>query len=156
MSQSEITHLLDQLHRTFEGDAWHGDSVMKVLEGVTAEQAAQRPLANAHSIWELVLHMATWKNVARWRIEHNDHVPTAEENFPPVADVSDAAWRRALERLADAHLKLYDAVSRMTDEQLDEEFPPNGQLSHYVRLHGVIQHDLYHAGQIAILKKGLT
>lgn len=154
MTSSEIPRILDQLHRTFEGAAWHGDSVMKVLEGVTAEQAAQRPLENAHSIWELVLHMTTWKNVARWRIEHHDHVPTEEENFPAVTDTSDDAWRLALERLVDAHLKLYDAVLRMTEEQLDEEFPPNGQLSHYVRLHGVIQHDLYHAGQIALLKKG--
>jgi hypothetical protein len=100
--------------------------------------------------------MATWKDVARWRIERNDHVPTPEENFPPVTDTGDAAWRQAVERLVDSHRKLYDAVAQMPEERLNEEFPPNGMLSHYVRLHGVIQHDLYHAGQIAILKKGLT
>ena len=153
---SEVSRILDLLQRTFEGESWHGDPVMKVLAGVTAAQAAQKPLPSAHSIWELVLHMATWKDVARLRLEHNDHVPTDQENFPPVTETSPEAWQRAVERLVNAHRLLYAAVERMPEAKLNEEFPPNGKLSHYVRLHGVIHHDLYHAGQIALLKKGIA
>jgi len=152
---SEVVRIADQLKRAFEGPAWHGPAVMEVLKDVTAAQAAARPIENAHSIWELVLHMAVWKDVARWRIEHNEHVPTDDENFPPVTDTSEAAWQRAVRTLTEANTKLRDAVAAMSDEHLAEEFPAGGELSHYVRLHGVIHHDLYHAGQIALLKKAL-
>lgn len=151
---SEIPRLLDLMHRTFEGQPWHGDAVMAVLDGVTAEQATQRPLPHRHSIWELVLHMAVWKDVARWRIELDERQPTGDENFPAITDTSEEAWERAQQRLAQAHRALYNAVARMPEERLAEEIPAGGGLSHYVRLHGVIHHDVYHAGQIAMLKQG--
>ncbi len=150
---SEIPRLLDLFHRTFEGDAWHGDPVTKILQNITAPQAARLVLPNIHTIWELVLHMAVWKDVARWRIKHNDRQPTPDENFPAVTDPSPAAWEQAKERLAQAHRALCNSVAKMSEEQLFEEFPAGGGLSHYVRLHGVIQHDCYHSAQIAILKK---
>jgi uncharacterized damage-inducible protein DinB len=148
-----VETLVDQLHRTFEGEAWHGDPVLTILRDVGAELAAARPLANAHSIWELVLHMAVWKDVARWRIEHSERVPTDAENFPPVTDTSEAAWQQAVARLIQAHRALVAAVTALREPQLTEEIPAGGGLSHAARLLGVIEHDVYHAGQIALLKK---
>lgn len=151
---TEVERIEDQMKRAFEGNAWHGPAVLEVLEGVGAEQAARRPIAAAHSIWELVLHMNTWKDVAERRLGGDpvQEVPP-ELDFPPVQRTDAAAWRAAQDGLAATHQRLTQALRRLRDAQLDEPSPGYG-LSRYVLLHGVIQHDLYHAGQIAILKKG--
>ncbi|MBU0507709.1 DinB family protein [bacterium] len=150
---TEGMRITDLMDRAFHGTAWHGPAVMELLKDMSAATALARPLTNVHTIWELVLHMATWKDVARWRLEGNEKVPGDEENFPPVTDTSENAWHAARERLNTAHNKLKEAVTAAADAKLEEEIPAGGGLTHFVRLHGVIHHDLYHAGQIAILKK---
>lgn len=150
---SEVARITDLMDRTFHGPAWHGPAVMEVLKDVSAQQAAARPQDNAHSIWELTLHLAAWKDVARWRIEKCEKTPTDEENFPSLTNTGEQAWKAAIAKLTAAHRELAAAVAALGAERLDEEIPAGGKLSHYVRLHGVIQHDLYHAGQIALLKK---
>ena len=154
---TEIDRLLDQLKRAYEGPAWHGPSIKELLNGVTANQAHQRPLANAHSIWELVHHIAVWEDVGRRRLEGDPaEVPiSTPEDWPPAEDVSEAAWDRAQMALERGHQTLVDAISRVPESRLDEPIL-EGKSTVYVTLHGVIQHDLYHAGQIAILKKALS
>jgi len=153
---TEIDRILDQLKRAFEGPAWHGPSIKEVLNGVTAEQAHQRAQLNAHSIWELVHHIAVWADVGRRRLEGDPaEVPiSSPEDWPPAEDVSGAAWEKAKQALEHGHQALADAISRVPESRLDEPIL-EGKSSVYVTLHGVIQHDLYHAGQIAILKKAL-
>ena len=148
----EVERILGELQRAFEGDAWHGPAVLELLRDVTAEQAAGRPVAGAHSIWELVLHIAAWESAGCRRLEGDRAELPDEETFPPVNDTSEAAWQQAIERLKDGHRKLRDAIARLDDARLDEPIL-DGMRSVYITLHGVIQHDLYHAGQIAILKK---
>ncbi|MDD5087608.1 MAG: DinB family protein [bacterium] len=145
--------IADLMEHTFHGPAWHGPAVCELLKDLPAHVAAAKPLANVHTIWELVLHLAVWKDVARWRLEGNEKVPAGEENFPPVTDHSEVSWHKALARLTTAHEQLREAVLAASDEKLEEEIPAGGKLTHFVRLHGVIHHDLYHAGQIALLKK---
>jgi uncharacterized damage-inducible protein DinB len=150
---SEKKRLNDQLKRAFEGKAWHGPSVSEVLAGVTAEQAAAHPIAGAHSIWELALHIQTWERVGRRRIQ--EFVPidvSDEEDWPAVTDTSEAAWARTLEDLRSNHQALRAAIRELDEAKLDE-IVPGTTYSVYFLLHGVIQHDLYHAGQIALLKK---
>ena len=149
---SEVERILGELQRAFEGDAWHGAAVLELLTDVTAEQAAARPIAGAHSIWELVLHISAWENAGRRRLEGDRAELPDEENFPPVNDTSEAAWQQTIELLRDGNRKLRDAISRLDESRLDEPVM-DGMRSIYITLHGVIQHDLYHAGQIAILKK---
>lgn len=150
---SEIKRINDQLKRAFEGKAWHGPSVSEVLAGVTAEQAAAHSIPGAHSIWELTLHIATWERVGRRRVEESDPIDVSdEEDWPAVEDTSDGAWKNALEELRRNHETLRAAI-RGLDEARLEEIVPGTQYSIYFLLHGVIQHDLYHAGQIALLKK---
>ena len=91
----EATRIADQLRRAFDGEAWHGDSLLEILEGVTAAQAAARPIASAHTIWELVLHIAAWDGAALRRLGGAAVELADAENFPPVPDVSDAAWHAA-------------------------------------------------------------
>ena len=150
---TETHRINSQLKRAYQGEAWHGPSVRELLNGVTAEQAAARPIPNAHSIWELVNHIIAWEQITRRRLE-GDPVknPTNEMNFPPVNDSSETAWQTTLQGLATSNQALRDAIKKIDDAKL-EEIVPEAIYSNYAMLHGVIQHDLYHAGQIALLKK---
>jgi uncharacterized damage-inducible protein DinB len=150
--RSETSRIADQLRRAFDGSAWHGPSVLKLLRGVDAATAAAKPLANVHSIWELVLHIAAWDEAVRRRLGGTKARLTALQNFPRVPEPTDAAWRNAVARLKRTHDALVSTVAAFPDSRLDEQVPGK---SHdiYFMLHGVVQHELYHAGQIAILKK---
>ena len=152
---SEATRIADQLTRAFAGEAWHGDSLFEILEGVTAKQAAARPIKNAHTIWELVLHIAAWDNAVLGRLGGVAVELSATQNFPPVTDASETAWRKALAEVRRVHEELVKAVSVLPDSQLDEMVPgkEGAHYTFYYMLHGVAQHELYHAGQIALLKK---
>ena len=148
----EINKILDQLEINFRGDAWHGPSLMRLLADVTTEQAAARPIQNAHSIWELVLHIKVWKDAPRRRLAGEAFEPTPEEDWPEVTDSSEAAWENILKELEASHEKLAVALSKLDDSKLHQ--PATGEdYSNYFMIHGVIQHDLYHAGQIVLLKK---
>lgn len=152
---SESACIADQLRRAFDGEAWHGDSLFEILAGVTAAQAAARPVRNAHSIWELVLHIAAWDGAVRRRMTGVAVVLSDEENFPPVTDTSDAAWRKTLGHVRRVHDELIEAVSDFPDSRLAEQIPGKrgAHYNFYYMLHGLAQHELYHAGQIALLKK---
>ncbi len=149
---TEVERILDQLNRGFAGEAWHGSAVMEILDGLTARQAAARPLNSAHSIWEILLHIAAWERAVRRRLEGDRAQLSPTEDWPAVNDTDETSWTRAKELLRQAHEELCKAVSEMDDSRLDRPII-EGMSSVYVTLHGVIQHSLYHAGQIAILKK---
>lgn len=150
---SEIKRIKSQLRRAYEGQAWHGPSLKELLSDVTAEQAARRPVESAHSIWELVLHINAWERIVRLRLTNPPAVePSEEENFPPVQETSEAAWAETLTRLEEGNRALRDAITELDQSRL-AEIVPGTEYSVYFMLHGVIQHDLYHAGQIALLKK---
>ena len=150
---NETARIGSQLKQAYQGEAWHGPSLRELLEGVTADQAAAKPIPTVHSIWELVNHIITWEEIVRRRLEGDpvSQIPD-EYNFPPVSDTGEAAWQAALKKLAEGNKLLRDAIRKIDDKQL-EETAPGTNYTNYFMLHGVIQHDLYHAGQIALLKK---
>lgn len=143
----------DQLRRGFSGEAWHGPSLSEVLADVTADEAAARPLPDAHTIWEIVLHVPVWHGVAERRLrgEPVGRVPDAED-WPSVGAVGESAWRESREALARGHERLRRLVAGLDDSRL-EETAPGAEYSLRFLLDGVAQHDAYHAGQIALLKK---
>jgi uncharacterized damage-inducible protein DinB len=149
---TEIERLQDQLHRSYEGEAWHGPPLRELIEDVDAETAATRPIADAHTIWELVLHITAWQDAARRRVEGDPVHLTDEEDWPPVLEVGDEAWSDTLAALDVTHRRLTEAVGRLSERELYEQVIEQ-EYSVYRLLHGVVQHDLYHAGQIALLKK---
>ena len=149
----ETARIADQLRHAFEGHAWHGPALLKLLAGVDATTAAAHPLPDAHSIWELVLHIAAWDDAVNRRIVQRRSLNiSAAKNFPPVKDKSPTAWKAAIAHLKKAHEELLITVSRMSDARLTEPVPGKNY-NIYFMLHGVVQHELYHAGQIALLKK---
>ena len=149
---SEVKRLHSQLRRAYEGEAWHGPALKHILADVTAAQAARRPIQSAHTIWELVLHISAWESAVLSRIEGRYVAEPDEGDWPAVTDTNDAAWQAALAKLDATHHKLREAVSRLDDERLNDRLA-EGKESAYFAINGVIQHTLYHAGQIILLKK---
>ncbi len=149
---NQAGRIADLLHRAFHGNAWHGPAVLEVLADVSAPTAAARPLASAHSIWELVLHITAWEGAVFRRLDGDPALLGDAEDFPPVRDVSDAAWKKVMAALGSGHEALEQAVRALPESRLTEAVPGK-DYDIYFLLHGVIQHDLYHAGQMAVLKK---
>lgn len=143
------------MDRAFEGDAWHGPPVKTVIDGLTAEDASKHPIAGVHSIWELVHHITAWNTIVREELGGASAQITPEVDWPPVWDATEVEWRRAVQKLYDARARLRQAVEGLRDGQLDERPSRRTNNSRYVMLHGIVQHDLYHAGQIAVLKKAI-
>jgi uncharacterized damage-inducible protein DinB len=148
----EVTRLLDQLERAYAGDAWHGTPVRAMLEDVDAQLASARPVAGAHTIWELVDHIAWWLDAATRRLGGEAVQPTGGEDWPASPAPTFAAWATTLDALTGAHERLGAAVGRLADEDLDGPVPGKSYTK-YVLVHGVLQHELYHAGQIGLLKR---
>lgn len=152
---TEVGRIVDQLDRAVAGGAWHGPAAVEILEGVTAAQATARPFNDAHSIWELALHIAAWVRAGRRRLEGDRAQLADAEDWPAVTDTSDQAWADARDAIKQAHAELRSAISLLDDSRLEQPII-EGMDSVYVTLHGVIQHTLYHAGQISILKKATS
>jgi len=158
---SQAKRLANHIERTVTGPMWHGPALADVLDGVTRDRALAHPLPNAHSIWELVLHITAWCDIARLRVKGTaTQDPTPEQDWPPVTSGSDhqsrsdpgSDWRLAVERLAESHRELAAEVRPLTDAQLDArvaglEYPVGVMLS------GIVEHGTYHGGQIVLLKK---
>ena len=135
---------------------WHGPALADLVGDVTADQAAARPVPGAHTIWELVLHATAWTEIARERLIGSARAdPTDEEDWPPVNDISPEAWRAAVERLKEAHRELATDIAALDDSGLIGRVPGKDH-SVLVMAHGIVEHDAYHGGQIAILKKALA
>jgi heme-degrading monooxygenase HmoA len=146
----EASELADELRRIYGGDAWHGPALTELLEGVTAAQAAARPIPGGHSIWELVLHDTAWTNVDRQRLEGQATEEPAEGDFPAPAKPEAKAWADAQARHRAAHEKLAAVVEGLTD--LDAKVPGR-DFSARFQIHIAIRHTVYHSGQIGLLKK---
>jgi uncharacterized damage-inducible protein DinB len=152
---SETVRLADQIRRAFEGEAWHGDSVLELLTGIAAAQAASKPIPDAHSIWELILHIAAWDGAVLRRTQGAAVTLSDKENFPSIKDTSEAAWNKALDAVRGTHDELVKAVAAFSDSRLQEQVPGKSEsyYNFFYMFSGIVQHELYHAGQIALLKK---
>lgn len=149
----EMVYIADLIKRTVTGPTWHGPALDQVLNGVDAMKAAEHPVAGAHSIWELVLHVAAWAEIVRDRLRGERMAdPPTEEDWPPVGATTDAAWAGAVARLRDAYRGLAHDVRHLDDALLHDKVA-GLDYSRWVMLHGVVEHGLYHAGQMALLKK---
>jgi hypothetical protein len=149
---SESGLIGEQLRRAFDGDAWHGPALLELLRDVDAPTAAGQPLPDVHSIWELVLHVSAWDDAACRRLGGEKVQLTGTANFPVVPKPTQTAWREAVTGAKHTHDLLVKTVAGLPESRLWERVPGK-RYDFYFMLHGVAQHALYHAGQIAILKK---
>src|SRR5204863_6512553 len=150
---SRIDQVVDQLKRAFDGEAWHGPALMEVLDGIDASTAAGHPISGAHSIWELVIHIAGWERVAITRIVSGKTATlTDEQNFGPIAETTEENWRKAIQHLRDTHSELIRIVSALPETRVKDTTPSKDYDLQFMLL-GTVQHAAYHAGQIAVLKR---
>lgn len=153
---AEVNRLEEQLRRALEGEAWHGPSVLELLAGLSAAQAASHPIAGAHSIWDLVLHLRSDYDLVLRRLAGDGRQLTAAEDWPPCPEPTEENWRQTVQELKLRNQKLRQAVRDFPDERLDDALVPASPYTAYTQFIGVTQHNLYHAGQIALLKRALA
>jgi DinB superfamily len=141
-----IAMLLEFLDEAFEKKSWHGPNLRAAIRGVKAEQAAWRPGPERHNIWELTLHAAYWKYVVRRRLtgeKRGSFVLPGSNFFPRPIELTEAAWKADVQILVDEHRKLRSVVAKLSS--------PSRTQAHLIR--GAAAHDLYHAGQIRLLRR---
>src|SRR5213075_1609450 len=143
--------ILTQINSTYDGDAWHGTPLRKILDGIDDAKAHARPIADAHTIAELAAHIAADIEIVerRARLEHIDITP--EMDFPNVDGV---AFSEIVARIERAHAKLVETVAKIPDEQF-EQIVPGKKYTYEFMLFGVVNHNAYHSAQIALLKKAI-
>jgi uncharacterized damage-inducible protein DinB len=156
---SEIDHLIAELSHAHAGDPWHGPSRAAVLANIGWEEAARRPPGGAHSIWELVLHMAAWTREVARRLHDGVARPPELGDWPSVPEPSAEAWSETRAALDRAHAELLTALRTFPEQRLGErvgaerDAPLGAGVSYRAMLHGLAQHDAYHSGQIALLAR---
>ena len=153
---AEVDRLEEQLRRAFEGEAWHGPSVLESLAGLSAAQAASHPIAGAHSIWELVLHLASDYDLVLRRLAGDGRQLTAVEDWPACPAPTEENWRQTVQELTRLNGTLRQAVRDFPQYRLDAPLVSASPHSAYTQFIGVTQHNLYHAGQIALLRRALS
>jgi uncharacterized damage-inducible protein DinB len=151
----EVERIVEQLRMSFEGGAWAGPSVREALDGVNVVKASQRAFRDGYTIWQLTDHLAANEKVVFDRLHGSRfHEIGPAELWAPQPYPTEAAWAAALKTLEAGHLALRQAVAKIPDEQLYQPVPTR-EHTWYDELHGTVQHNFYHAGQIALLKKAL-
>ncbi len=150
---SEVKRIRSLLKEIYYGPAWHGPAIKELLKGVTAKEALARPVKGFHSIWELVLHLTTWTEVAvkRARGEKVSQI-TSEKDWPSDVDRTEKGWKKTLKNLDFHQRKLLQTLEKTKDARLSEKVKKSGSRLDTL-LYGAINHEMYHAGQIGVLKK---
>lgn len=151
--KSEIEKITSLLEKTFRKHPWYGSSVMKILAEVDHTQVHRRH-GQAHTIAELVLHMISWRDFVTHRLKGDNSFEVSDDlNFPKPKEGS-KAWEASLSGLQASQDRLLGALKNFPEENLGELVPASSQrYTYYTLIHGVIHHDVYHLGQIAILNK---
>lgn len=154
MTTTEIQRIREQLRNALEGGAWHGPALAEAIGDLQAGEALSRPLPALHSPWELVLHVAAWLETVARRLNGEPAELTEAEDWPATGRGGEADWAAVRGRLDRAHAELQRLLEQMGDHELGDRV--TGQAyDRYFMLHGVVQHTLYHTGQIVVLKKAI-
>ncbi|KAF0247575.1 MAG: hypothetical protein FD167_3023 [bacterium] len=149
---SETKRFFNELKSIYYANAWHGPALKEVLTGITAAQAKAKPITEGHSIWELVLHISGWNSVFLLALEGKSVNEPEGGDFPIINDTSENAWQKVLAQLDQDYEKFLSAISSLRDERLNDKVVGK-DYNFRLMLRGIINHDIYHTGQIALLKK---
>jgi uncharacterized damage-inducible protein DinB len=162
---SESARIAGLLHDVFHGElldhqpgeAWHGPSTLGLVQDLSAADAARKPVPGAHSIWELAVHIGNWNEIIVRRLagEKMEGLINTEADWPKHAEGDERAWRETVDRLKRSYEHLHAAIYGASDEKLVQS-AVGRKHSNYVMLHGIIDHNVYHSGQIALLRKALS
>jgi hypothetical protein len=151
---TKVQQLADELWQCVKGDPWYGPPLFSVIQGVNHTMAGRKPIKDAHSIWELVLHITAWMNTVNRRINGIQTDQPLAGDFPPVDKLYSEAWQTELRVLIEEFSALHSGILKLKTRDL-KKIVPGSEDTYYTQIHGIIQHTIYHTGQIAILKKAL-
>lgn len=157
----EIERIADQLRRIWNGDPWYGSNVTDVVHGLSPAQAAHRPIPQAHTIWEIALHLASWNREVLRRVRDGVARNPQDGDWPPQPEPSGENWRWTTDRLDASFRELLAEVERFPAARLNEivgdarDRPLGSGVSFYVLLHGIVQHNVAHTAQLSLLKKAV-
>ena len=151
------TERIEELFKDlFEGDPWLDVNIVSTLEGIDAGLAARRIAEGRNTIWEIVNHITSWRQNILERIRGN-FIPAPEHNFIlPVKDPSEEAWQNDIAKLKATQVEWEQALKGFKAEDLERTGDPKDKIPFYYYVHGILQHDAYHLGQIVLLKKLLA
>ena len=158
----ELERISNELRLAYQGDAWHGPSVRRALEGVDARMATTRLAPSAHTICELVLHMTAWTREVARRLNLGIAQEPEAGDWPSRRPANDAEWNAIVTAFDEANAEIIDAIARLNEAVLDEQIGDGRDaalgsgVTRYVMLHGLVQHHAYHTGQISLLKKAIA
>jgi uncharacterized damage-inducible protein DinB len=158
---SDPSFYATQLEQTQSGNPWYGPPIAQVVQGLTVEQAAAHPVPGAHSVWEIVLHMTSWVNEVRRRIAEGNPRTPDDGDWPEPPDPTEGNWWQSLDQLEAAHAELREALLKFPESRMAEMVGPTRDaplgtgVSYAAMIQGLLQHDAYHLGQIALLKRAL-
>jgi uncharacterized damage-inducible protein DinB len=149
---SDVDRMVAHYDAVLNGDAWHGDAIWEVLNRISPEAAAARAPFGGHTIWEIVSHMTFWEDVGAKRLRGERAGLVEELNFPPMPASTEENWKRTLDAFRASNRRFRESLAQLDPAKLDEKSAA-GKRSYYGEAHGVIEHSLYHLGQIALLSK---
>ena len=151
---NETKNIASLFENLYNGDPWIDVTLKQTLSGITAKDAAAHPLDKCNSIWQLVNHLISWRlNVLR-RVQ-GEVITTPGNNYiREIADTTDATWEETLKKLEYSQEKWLAFLKSFKSADFSKVYP-NNQMNYYEHIHGIIQHDAYHLGQIVILAKCL-
>lgn len=154
-TKPKINLLIEILDQSFDKPAWHGSNLRGSIKGLKLKELLWRQSPKRHNIWEIVIHCAYWKYVVRRRITggKKGEFPRKPSNFsklPTKPQLSD--WKKDLRLLSEEHTKLRQAIIDFPEAKL-YKCPPKSKVSYIQTIYGVSSHDIYHAGQIQLLKR---
>jgi uncharacterized damage-inducible protein DinB len=152
METQRIRSLFENL---YNGNPWLDVTIAATLSEISAEKAAKKPAAGGNSIWKIVNHLIGWRENVLQRINGQTVITLDDNYFAPVSDTSEIAWQQTLKNLATSQQKWTEFLQGINDPELSGIYLPNGH-THYEHIHGIIQHDAYHLGQIVLIAKHLV
>ncbi|MBI4913044.1 MAG: DinB family protein [Acidobacteria bacterium] len=151
---SELERLQDQFKRLFNGPAWHGPALLELLQDLSALEARTRPLPGVHSPGELLRHMLAWRQLVIHRLRGDDAYRVSDAQNWAGCAADEAEWTSDLEAFRASQRELMLLLGRFNPGLLDVQ-APGSDVSWYTLFHGLLQHDIYHLGQIGMLKRAL-
>lgn len=154
------THtILAQLSAVFDGDPWYGSPLWSIVRDLSAERAAARPIGAAHSAWEIVRHITAWNQEVTRRLELMVRHEPELGDWPAVTNTSRDAWQHALSELCESYARLRERIAELNPAVLshrigeERDRPAGTGVTVEEMLFGIIHHNVYHSGQIAVLAK---
>jgi uncharacterized damage-inducible protein DinB len=138
----------------YEGDPWIGVNLMDTLKNLSPEQASKKISPQWNSIWEIVNHITSWRQNVLLRVQGKLIESPADNYFSAITDTSETAWIDTLQRLKDTQHQWTAFVENFNEDDFENIYQPNGG-SYYEHIHGIIQHDAYHLGQVVLLAKAV-